>query len=166
MDEANGYLRRKFSIIPLAPAVNGDVKSGKKPTISWKVFQSRKPTQQEIDQWFLRSSHNVGIVTGHISGIAVVDCDDEQAFVGVRKTLPTPDDQFAQDLVPLGSIVTLAHFHSQRSQAARFEPHLGGWRIRCRSSIRVLSFRRPYVKLGDWTSQIAPLQSIMGFPAE
>jgi hypothetical protein len=61
-----------FSVIPL---------SGKKPTIKWAEYQRRKPTEEELKEWFLNGdNHNVGIVTGKISGIVVVDFDTEKAL--------------------------------------------------------------------------------------
>ncbi len=61
-----------FSVIPL---------SGKKPTTKWTEYQRRKPTEEELEEWFLKGdNHNVGIVTGKISGIVVVDFDTEKAL--------------------------------------------------------------------------------------
>ncbi len=61
-----------FSVIPL---------SGKKPTIKWAQYQTRKPTEEELEEWFLKGdNYNIGIVTGKISGIAVVDFDTEKAL--------------------------------------------------------------------------------------
>lgn len=64
---------RNFSVIPVG--------TDKKPTIEkWKPFQTRKPTKYELQQWFGNGSkNNIGIVTGAISGIAVVDFDSPDA---------------------------------------------------------------------------------------
>lgn len=152
MDEANGYLRRGFSIIPLAPPVNGDVKSGKKPTIPWKVFQSRKPTQQEIDQWFFRSSHNIGIVTGRISGIVVVDCDDEQAVRWCQEELAD-----TAMIARTGSGFHL--FYSHPGSVIRNGAKLQGLNLDLRADggyvvapPSVHHSGQSYMKLGDWTS--------------
>lgn len=68
--EAHDYLGRGWSIIPLV---------GKLPALrSWKEFQSRRPTAGEVANWFnsnLRSPTGLGIVTGRLSGLVVVDCD-------------------------------------------------------------------------------------------
>ena len=58
---------------------------GKRPAVpSWKEFQSRRATEQEVREWFSQDGNdvNVGIVTGLISGLVVVDCDtaDDAAF--------------------------------------------------------------------------------------
>lgn len=62
-----------FSVIPVG--------ANKKPTIEeWKPYQTRSPTEKELQQWFGNGSkNNIGIVTGAISGIAVVDFDTPEA---------------------------------------------------------------------------------------
>jgi len=61
-----------FSVIPLKP-------KDKRPFISWGSYQSKKATEAELSEWFTSGQNNLGIVTGSISGIAVVDCDNQQA---------------------------------------------------------------------------------------
>lgn len=57
--------------IPVIPLI------GKKPAIPWKEFQTRLPTQKELLGWFTeKTRHNLGIVTGSLSGITVKDFDD------------------------------------------------------------------------------------------
>lgn len=71
---ASEYLDRGWSVIPLHE---------KKPAIaSWKEFQSRRPNRDEIDDWFQEGQHRftgLGIITGLISGLAVIDCDSPEA---------------------------------------------------------------------------------------
>lgn len=58
-----------YSVIPLKP-------KSKEPLIPWKEFQSRKATETEIRGWIATHANvNIGIVTGTISGIAIVDLD-------------------------------------------------------------------------------------------
>jgi hypothetical protein len=48
----------------------------KKPLIAWKEYQSRKATRDEITKWLQDFPNaNLGVVTGEISGITVVDID-------------------------------------------------------------------------------------------
>lgn len=63
-----------FSIIPVG--------IDKKPAINeWKPYQTIRPTKEELKQWFGNGSkNNIGIVTGAISGIAVVDFDTTEAI--------------------------------------------------------------------------------------
>ena len=64
------YLSFGWSVIPLA---------GKQPAIkTWKEYQSRYSTREELTKWFGTgdlAKTGVGIVTGKISGLVVVDCD-------------------------------------------------------------------------------------------
>lgn len=58
-----------FSIIPVG--------KDKRPLLgSWKEYQTRKPTIEEVEAWWKKYPEaNIGIVTGKISGITVVDVD-------------------------------------------------------------------------------------------
>ncbi len=63
------YLEKGFSVIPIG--------SDKKPLIpTWKEYQSKHPTKEEITKWCSTLNPvGIGIVTGKISGIAVLDID-------------------------------------------------------------------------------------------
>ncbi|MBI3043464.1 MAG: bifunctional DNA primase/polymerase [Betaproteobacteria bacterium] len=64
------YLERGWSVIPIEPR-------SKRPVVSWLDFQSRRPTRAEVMHWFQqRPDANVGIVTGAVSGLVVLDVDD------------------------------------------------------------------------------------------
>ena len=66
---ARGYAARGWSVIPMQP-------QGKRPLVAWREFQQRRAGPAEIDRWFRRwPDANVGIVTGRISGLVVVDVD-------------------------------------------------------------------------------------------
>lgn len=58
-----------FSVIPVG--------KDKRPLLSsWKEFQTRKATEAELKSWWTKwPEANIGIVTGKISGITVVDVD-------------------------------------------------------------------------------------------
>ena len=65
------YFDRGWSIIPLV---------GKRPpkNFGWKRFQTERATLDDVRHWFDQSRDgftNIGIVTGAVSGITVVDCD-------------------------------------------------------------------------------------------
>jgi len=73
---AEFYRKLSFSIIPL------NFKE-KTPALStWKEYQSRKPTDQEIAEWFSGESPvNIGIICGVVSGnLVVVDFDSGEAY--------------------------------------------------------------------------------------
>lgn len=63
-----------FSLIPLAAG-------GKKPLIKWTEYQTNKASWPQIEQWQMEYPEaNIGIVTGSVSGIFVVDFDSPEAF--------------------------------------------------------------------------------------
>lgn len=87
LEFARFYLSKGFSIIPINP-------NDKKPAIdSWKKYQCRQPSQEELIEWFGNGSeNNIGIVTGKISNLAVVDLDSKDAveFADKNNFPPTP----------------------------------------------------------------------------
>jgi hypothetical protein len=71
-----------FSIIPVDRA-------SKQPAARWKEFQQRRSTEREWRQWFpQRHPANLGIVTGAVSGIVVVDVDSDAGRAYVTAHLP------------------------------------------------------------------------------
>ena len=85
-DYALQYLNKGLSVIPLkSPAmVNPDlpekefIRQCKIPLVPWKPFQERRPTEQEVSDWFDKwPSANIGIVTGKISNLVVFDLDSD-----------------------------------------------------------------------------------------
>jgi len=75
------YCEKGFSVIPIRP--------DKKPFIQWVDFQKRRATAEEIRAWWAKwPMANVGIVTGEISGLLVIDCDNEEAYQKIQELLP------------------------------------------------------------------------------
>jgi hypothetical protein len=73
---AQSYAARGWSVIPIEPR-------GKRPLVAWLEFQQRRAAADEIDAWFRHwPDANVGIVTGHVSGIVVVDVDAQHGGFG------------------------------------------------------------------------------------
>jgi hypothetical protein len=67
---ASEYCDRGWSVIPLA---------GKRPAVSsWSEFRERRADLSELRQWFKSGSGNLGIITGALSGLVVVDCDSTE----------------------------------------------------------------------------------------
>src|SRR5262245_15589274 len=63
------YLGRGWSIIPIR---TGD----KRPLLRWDEFQHRHPSETEATSWFRQwPEAGIGIVTGIISGLIVIDID-------------------------------------------------------------------------------------------
>jgi hypothetical protein len=70
---AQDYIRRGWSVIPIKPR-------DKRPMIPWKEFQTRYATPDELTEWFEETENGVGIVTGKLSNLTIVDCDSEEAI--------------------------------------------------------------------------------------
>jgi hypothetical protein len=66
---ALGYLRRGWSVIPMEPG-------GKRPLVAWRAFQTSLASAEVVEGWFTRwPGANVGLVTGRVSGLVVLDVD-------------------------------------------------------------------------------------------
>lgn len=57
-----------LSVIPVAYR-------GKKPALDWKEYQTRRPHPARVAEWFSSEERNIGIVTGEVSGLVVLDVD-------------------------------------------------------------------------------------------
>lgn len=69
LEQALAYLEKGWSVIPVNPET-------KKPIILWKEYQAGRPTKEEITKWWTKHPNaNIGLITGRISGIVVVDID-------------------------------------------------------------------------------------------
>ena len=81
-------IERGWCIIPLSL-------QSKKPLISWKKYQTEPTTLEEVEEWFDKgvrtdsgnvvSMFNIALVTGSISGVIVLDCDNEKAVEYAEK---------------------------------------------------------------------------------
>jgi hypothetical protein len=86
---ARQYLGYGWSVIPMRARE-------KRPLIKWQLYQQRQATEAEIEEWFRRwPQANVGIVTGVVSGLVVLDIDpghggDESLAVWEREHGPLP----------------------------------------------------------------------------
>lgn len=82
LTQINQYREHGLSVIPCNISYNGAAeKFDKKPIITWKPYQKKHASDTEIAQWFqLPHVNGVGIVTGKISGILVLDVDDLEAI--------------------------------------------------------------------------------------
>jgi len=81
------YYREKlnYSVIPVGP--------NKKPLVEWKEYQEILPSPGEIREWWLKYPEaNIGVVTGKVSNIVVVDIDSDDGMAAIQKyisILPT-----------------------------------------------------------------------------
>lgn len=85
LESALEYAAHGISVVPLHDPTTGRcsctkgsgcASSGKHPRIDWKPYQERRATAEEIRTWWARChTANVGVVTGVISGLCVLDVD-------------------------------------------------------------------------------------------
>lgn len=90
LSSALEYVLKGYSIVPVRP--DGD----KKPYLSqWKPYQAKRATREEIKAWWQKwPNAMIGIVTGKISNLLVLDCDTPEAYQWLQEhlsdTLLTP----------------------------------------------------------------------------
>ncbi len=92
-DYACVYVDNGFSVIPLKA-------KDKKPSIgSWEPFKKSYPSKEELEEWFLDSDNNIGLVTGKISGIFAIDIDGQEAYeYYIQKIESLSDKQLVQSI--------------------------------------------------------------------
>ena len=105
-DELNFYLSLGFTIIPCK-------KRTKIPLISWRKYQTEKPKDDEIKEWF-KDEVNVAVVCGEISNnLVVVDIDSKDLAKRFLREVP----EFNKTLSVLTS--RGAHFYFQSSKPVK-----------------------------------------------
>ncbi|PMP94044.1 MAG: hypothetical protein C0169_07030 [Thermodesulfobacterium geofontis] len=81
--QALKYLDLNFSIIPI-------VYKQKKPLISWKKYQGKLPTKEEVLSWFKNETPlNLAVITGRVSKLVVIDVDNKDALPDWLKNTET-----------------------------------------------------------------------------
>jgi hypothetical protein len=121
LDEALAAVERGWSVFPLSLAT-------KSPLAPWREFQTRAPSTEEVEDWFENgapSNHgrvatfNMALVTGDISGVVVVDCDNQEALEYARKN--GLDSPFS-----VKTTRGMHFYHSHPNHGARFPNKVGG----------------------------------------
>lgn len=93
-DEARTYHGYGFSVIPMIVEQSEDKEIplnllGKMPAVAWRRFQEERPSQLDHSLWFHNQNYNLGIVTGEVSGITVLDIDSKEGYeLALQKGLP------------------------------------------------------------------------------
>ncbi len=96
---AVALLSRGWSVIPVHVPVEGDDCScgndcswpGKHPRVSWRPYTEKLPSEAQVREWFDEEFYgsNMGVVTGRVSDLVVVDVDgtiDDFEALGLPKT--------------------------------------------------------------------------------
>ena len=85
LDAALGYAKDGYSVIPISP--NGEKKM---PAVKWTEWQTRKADETQIRNWWkVFPEAGVGIVTGKLSGLVVMDIDPKNG--GTDEGFPSTD---------------------------------------------------------------------------
>ena len=80
-DAALDYQSKNFSIIP--------VQKNKKPYIKWEEYQKRKSTKDEVNEWWSKwPDAMIGIITGNLNNIFVIDVDSKQGAENLSNYIP------------------------------------------------------------------------------
>lgn len=79
--EALRYAEGGMSVIPVRP--------DKKPYLRWQRYQKQRASLQQIEQWWRRwPDAGIGLVTGLISGLVVIDVDSLEGEQSLQDLLP------------------------------------------------------------------------------
>lgn len=80
LEAALEYLSHGLSVIP--------TRKDKKPSISWKPYQDRRPTVDEATKWWTSyPAAGIGIILGTVSGgLWALDCDTDEAIEWLIKS--------------------------------------------------------------------------------
>ncbi|MFH2034137.1 MAG: bifunctional DNA primase/polymerase [Candidatus Margulisiibacteriota bacterium] len=81
LNAAEAYLERGLAVIP--------VNSEKRPYIKWTKYQTEKPTQGDIGRWWRKwPEAMIGIITGNLTNLFVLDCDSDERYAYVQSFFP------------------------------------------------------------------------------
>lgn len=122
---ALSYHRLGYAVIPIYGETSPT--KFKAAAVKWAGFQRRQPTLTELQNWFLHQQHGgLAIVCGDVSGLAVLDFDDEALADKFRQLYP----ELAQTRVVRSGKRGLPHFYFHIPQHLRQQ----GKGIRSRSA--------------------------------
>ena len=138
-------------------------RNSKQPAVEWKEFQARRPTEEEVRAWFGgEDAPGAGIVLGPVSGVVVIDPDDQEQLDAVRaEGLDSPT--FVRTgsgnfhfyfLDPGGHLPAFVH-----PRGVRVELKRGGHYVVAPGSLHP-DTGRPYEMLGPWPPPPLPARIV------
>lgn len=80
LDAARRLRAMGCSVIPVP-------RGSKRPMVPWREYQHRRATDAEMASWFSAPS-NLGVVTGAVSGVVVIDADSDEAAQKLTAAVP------------------------------------------------------------------------------
>lgn len=76
------YARRGWSVIPVG--------RDKKPLVKWEPYQDVPASEEAITEWWTKwPDANIGVITGAVSGIVVVDIDSAEGGDAIQEYIPS-----------------------------------------------------------------------------
>ena len=90
LDAALDYCKKGYSVFPVRSIFDEKEKKYlKKPYVKWEALEKRLSTEKEIADWWHKwPDAMIGLVTGGISKMSVVDCDSPEAYAHICTMLP------------------------------------------------------------------------------
>lgn len=88
-EEAKKYLALNWSVVPAH-------KDSKHPIVNWTEFQKRRATEKELKEWFKDDQYNIGIITGRISNLVVIDIDKGTDIEKLVSYYPLPETMIVE----------------------------------------------------------------------
>ena len=84
LDQALQLLNQNISVV-------ASRRDDKRPVSNWTEYQKRLPTKEELETWFKQDpNYNIGIITGPISGLFVLDIESSVEINEFLKSHPVP----------------------------------------------------------------------------
>ena len=86
LNHALKYHEEGFSIIPIRP--------DKRPLLAeWAHYQKEQPSKADVQRWWIKNPNAmIGIVTGKVSGVCVVDADSPLGYKHAKKYIKRKPD--------------------------------------------------------------------------
>ena len=81
LDFARELYELGFSLLPVSS-------KSKRPCVKWKALQTTRCTMADVENWFGENNFRIGIITGKLSGVVVVDADNAEAERVVEELCP------------------------------------------------------------------------------
>lgn len=88
------YAELGWSVLPMRPADDPHKDGGTKvPYVKWKRYQTTRASEKTIRRWFNDQfpKAQIGIATGKVSGVAVLDFDSPDSLDAFRAQFELPD---------------------------------------------------------------------------
>ena len=114
LQEALEYLDRGWRPIPIHYR-------GKQPLLTWKDYQDRAPTREEVESWFTRwPNAGVALLTGSGSNLVAIDIDGPEGETALKQLIG--DVETLTNVTAKGRHVLFSHPGSHIDNAVKLLP--------------------------------------------